>query len=153
MASKYETCKLIMEEYFASQGIKEYPKFDQWIQFKIEWSKRKSKPKIDIDKRKYLDFVYLTHEEYNKLAEEYWDMNTKKLIQALNNYIGSKWTNYKSHYYTLKAWAKKDNMRKPAPQKEVIQESINKLTEEEKLALKEKMLNFKKSLLLTNHIE
>jgi hypothetical protein len=99
-----------------------------------------------------LDFVYLSDTEYDKLEEEYGDNNTKKLIQSLNNYIGSKGTNYKSHFYTLKAWAKKDNLRKPAPKEEAIKESINKLTPEEQQALKDRLLNFKKSLSLNNTI-
>jgi hypothetical protein len=44
-------------------------------------------------------------------------------------------------------------MRKPQPKQEAIQESITKLTPEEQQALKEKLLNFKKSLTLNNHID
>ena len=52
-------------------------------------------------KRKYLDNVLLTDTEYNKLIEKYWKWVIDRKIEDLNNYIGSKWKKYKSHYFTI----------------------------------------------------
>lgn len=62
----------------------------------------------------YLEYVYLTNTEYNKLIETYWKKIIDNEIENLNNYIWQKWGKdpYKSHYYTIlnwlrKSWAKK----------------------------------------------
>lgn len=62
---------------------------------------------------KYLEYVYLSNTEYNKLIETYWKNVIDNEIENLNNYIWQRWKNpYKSHYYTIlnrlrKAWTKK----------------------------------------------
>jgi hypothetical protein len=64
-------------------------------------------------KRKFLEFVFLTDEEYNKLIEQYGNRVITEQIENLNNYI---WQNgkdkYKSHYYTLLNWLKKAWIKK-----------------------------------------
>ena len=55
-------------------------------------------------KKKYLDFVYLTDEEYAKLVAIFWEEKAKEEIAKLNNYIGSSWRKYQSHYYTIRSW-------------------------------------------------
>jgi len=60
---------------------------------------------------KYLDFIYLKEEEYNKIFNRYGKYNTELYIEKLNNYIGSKGKRYKSHYYTLLSWLRKDNIQ------------------------------------------
>ena len=72
----------------------------------------RSNNKEKINKKKYLDFVYLAEEEHTKLINLYGIKQTDELIDKLNNYIGSTWKRYKSHYYTIlnwlrKSWAKK----------------------------------------------
>lgn len=63
-------------------------------------------------KRKFLEYVFLTDEEYNKLVEGYWRGVVEDQIKNLNNYIWQNWKDkYKSHYYTIlnrmrKAWIK-----------------------------------------------
>lgn len=63
-------------------------------------------------KRKYLEYVFLADEEYNKLVEGYWRGVVEDQIKNLNNYIWQNWKDkYKSHYYTIlnrmrKAWIK-----------------------------------------------
>ena len=54
------------------------------------------------EKKKYLDFVELTDDEYNKLLKIFWQQRLDQEIQKLNNYIWSKWVKYKSHYFTLR---------------------------------------------------
>ena len=63
----------------------------------------------DINKDKYLDFVFLTKNEYDKLTEQFGEQGTKDRIEVLNNGIGSKGYKYKSHYFTILSWERKDN--------------------------------------------
>lgn len=73
-------------------------------------TKRKEKEKIKIKenikekpvKKKYLEFVYLTDDEYSKLLNIFWQAKLDQAIENLNNYIGSKWKHYDSHYYTIR---------------------------------------------------
>lgn len=59
-------------------------------------------------KEKFMEFVYLTKQEYNKLIDTYWERVIKEQIENLNNYIWQKWKDkYKSHYYTILSWNKK----------------------------------------------
>ena len=64
--------------------------------------------KKSINKNKYLDFVYLASDEYEKLVNQLGDKLTNELIDKLNNYIGSTWKRYKSHYFTILNWSKKE---------------------------------------------
>jgi hypothetical protein len=57
-------------------------------------------------KDKFMEFVFLTKDEYEKLVAKFGDFGTKDAIERLNNYIGSKGINYKSHYYTILSWDK-----------------------------------------------
>jgi len=59
-------------------------------------------------KKKYLDSVLLSDEEYRTLGEKLGDINRKKYIESLDCYIGSKGKKYKSHYKTILAWWHKD---------------------------------------------
>ena len=56
-------------------------------------------------KRKFLEYVYLTDEEYNKLISTYWEKVIKSYIEKLNNRIwenpNEKKRKKKSHYHTL----------------------------------------------------
>jgi len=72
-------------------------------------------PKINKDKQskekeKHLDFVLLTPDEFQKLNTEYGEIVVKDYIQKLNNYIGSKGTKYKSHYFTIRNWLRRDGV-------------------------------------------
>jgi len=61
----------------------------------------------------HLDFVKLTEKEYNQLIEDYGQSNTEKYIISLNNHIGSKNKRYASHYFTLRSWMDKAEIKKP----------------------------------------
>lgn len=56
------------------------------------------------EKKKYLDFVLLTDEEYNKLLNIFWKDKLNQAIETLNNYIGSTGKKYDSHYFTIRKW-------------------------------------------------
>jgi len=92
-----------------------------------------NKVKLNKEKIKHLDFVFLTPEEHKKLTARYGDNNTRKLIDALNRYIGSKGDKYKSHYYTLLNFARRDGMPELKPPKEdtaARQKALNRKRQE-----------------------
>jgi hypothetical protein len=82
---------------------------------KLNKTKQDIKEK-NIKKEKYgqLQNVALTVEEHEKLKAEYPDYEER--IERLSLYIGSKGDKYKSHYATIKNWARKDGVTtKPKP--------------------------------------
>ena len=60
------------------------------------------------EKHKYGEYqnVLLTDAEYEKLKKEFSDLPER--IERLSEYIASKGIKYKSHYATIKAWARRD---------------------------------------------
>ena len=68
-------------------------------------------------KHKYGEYnnVLLTDEEYDKLALEYPDYQQR--IERLSSYIASTGKSYKSHYATIRNWARRDT-EKPAAKQE-----------------------------------
>ena len=80
-----------------SRGTPDFP-----ITSKVKESKGKE------SKGKYKDFVFLTKEEYKKLIEKIGKASAEDYIDRLNDYIGSKGKQYKSHYHTILVWVKKD---------------------------------------------
>src|SRR3990167_821951 len=58
-------------------------------------------------KERYLDHVLLTKDEYKKLIDRFGQIGATSYIEKLNNYIGSKGKQYKSHYHTILVWADK----------------------------------------------
>ena len=64
-------------------------------------------------KHKYGEYnnVLLTDEELEKLNNEFADLDQR--IERLSEYIASKGTKYKSHYATIKSWARKETEQKP----------------------------------------
>lgn len=74
---------------------------------KIEEEVEEKKPV----KKKHLDFVLLTEEEYNKLIDKYWKWIIERKIEDLNNYIWSKGKKYKSHYFTILERLRKENIK------------------------------------------
>lgn len=74
--------------------------------YKVKLSKDK------ISKDKYIEYVFLTKAEYEKLLEKFGKTKTATLIEDLNNGIGSKGYKYKSHYHTILAWERKNQREK-----------------------------------------
>ena len=66
------------------------------------------------NKNKYLEFVKLSDEEYEKLVEQFTENGAKSRIENLNLYIGSKGDKYKSHYHTILSWERKNNKNNKA---------------------------------------
>ena len=73
-------------------------------------------------KHKYGEYnnVLLTDEELNKLKAEFSDWEDR--IERLSEYIEQKGNKYKSHYVTIKVWARKDG-HQYTPQKKGTMES------------------------------
>ena len=80
--------------------------------------KNKNKDKVEDkdknkdSKRQYLKYVFLTNEEHQKLIEKLEEEKTKEMISALNDYIGSKGKQYKSHYHTILSWVRMEKNKK-----------------------------------------
>ncbi len=75
-------------------------------------------------KKQHIDFVFLTKTEYEKLEAKFGKADLKEKIVSLNDYIGSKGVKYKSHYYTILAWARKNGPAKP---KETTEERLKRV--------------------------
>ena len=75
---------------------------------------KENKRKSEKVKHKYGEYnnVLLTDEELSKLQEEYPDYN--KRIENLSNYLASTGKTYKSHYATIRNWARRENDKKAA---------------------------------------
>ena len=71
-------------------------------------SKKKEKP----TKHKYGEYnnVLLTDEELEKLKQEYPDWEER--IERLSSYVASTGKSYKSHYATIRNWARKDGVKR-----------------------------------------
>lgn len=71
-----------------------------------------NKTNINKDKILYLDYIYLTNIEYNKLIDSYNKNIIDKYINNINNYIWSTGKKYKSHYHTILNWLNRDWVKK-----------------------------------------
>lgn len=58
-------------------------------------------------KKKYLDCVKLSDEEYQSLISELGEKGTERVIEILDNYKGSSGKTYKSDYKAICSWVKK----------------------------------------------
>ena len=76
-------------------------------------------------KHKYGEYnnVLLTDDELSKLKTEYSDYEER--IERLSSYIASKGTKYKSHYATIRNWARKDKEQPKQPKQSSYQEQVN----------------------------
>lgn len=55
-------------------------------------------------KCKYAQFVSMKPEEYQKLVEEYGEIQVRRMIETLNNYKGANGKKYKSDYLAILNW-------------------------------------------------
>ena len=83
---------------------------EQWTYNNEQKTNNKEQEEKKINKKKvFLEFVYLSDDEYENLKEKLWLKLTTELIDKLNNYIWSSWKKYKSHYYTILNRSKKES--------------------------------------------
>ena len=78
------------------------------IEKEIEKEKEKNIASPKPKKHKYGEYnnVLLTDEELEKLKTEYSDWEER--IERLSSYVASTGKSYKSHYATIRNWARKD---------------------------------------------
>lgn len=60
--------------------------------------------KEEKDKKEYAEFVSLTPEEYDRLADEFGEQAAKRLIEILDNYKGASGRRYKDDYRAIRSW-------------------------------------------------
>jgi len=65
------------------------------------------------EKKRYLELVLLTDDEYQRLVNDYSKEVVDSKIEDLDNYIGSTGKKYLDHNKTLRGWLKKDNKKTP----------------------------------------
>ncbi|GJQ59767.1 MAG: hypothetical protein SCALA701_25680 [Candidatus Scalindua sp.] len=70
-----------------------------------------NKKKKYIKKKKFLEGVYLTEDQYKKLCDQFTETGTNNKIQNLDLYIASTGKKYKCHYSTILAWHRKDEQQ------------------------------------------
>ena len=58
----------------------------------------------ELVKIKYAEYVHMTEAEHKKLIEQYGEEKTARMIEALDNYKGSKGKQYKSDYRAILSW-------------------------------------------------
>lgn len=73
-------------------------------------------PKATRHKYGMYENVLLTDEDFQKLQEEFPHDYTER-IERLSEYIASTGKKYKSHLATIRAWARKDTVQRPANRK------------------------------------
>ena len=60
------------------------------------------------NKKIYLEFVFLAEEEHQKLVVQFGEKGAAERIDRLNIYLGSTGKKYKSHYYTILNWERRN---------------------------------------------
>ena len=95
------------------------------IEKEIDKEKEEKKP----SKHKYGEYnnVLLTDDELQKLKTEFSDY--KERIERLSSYIASKGNKYKSHYATIRMWAKNDTQESKKGDSKSEFEGIDKYVE------------------------
>lgn len=86
------------------QSTSSQPANNQQLTTKEECKERKNVKNDKNKKIKYGDYVSMTETEYNKLVEEHGEEKTKRMIEVLDNYKGSKGKTYKSDYRAILNW-------------------------------------------------
>ena len=82
------------------------------------------------DKKLYMECVYLSDEEYEKLLSQYKEAGTKQRIENLNLYIMSKGKKYKSHYHTILSWERKNDKQYKRSPADITKENLKQFVEE-----------------------
>lgn len=123
MASRYVITKNVLSEYDeyvleirASSPVAVVTPLRERISLKLIDIK-KDKTKTIPDKLKFLEFVYLTQEEYGNLITWYGLDKVKDIIQRMNDYLWSKGDKYKSHYHTILSWFNQKGIKRIDTQK------------------------------------
>lgn len=98
-------------------------KQEEEVEVEEEYIKKK------INKKKFLDFVLLSDDEYSKLLQQFGEKQTNELIDKLNNYIWSTGKRYRSHYFTILNWSKKEDIVATPEYEDTVDVAISKLAD------------------------
>ena len=112
-----ETVKKIVDEYMIENDIQNDNDNDnenertQGVSSHESSTNREKPSKNKPNKHKYGEYknVLLTDEELDKLKAEYQDWQDR--IERLSSYVASTGKSYKSHYATIRNWARKDGVK------------------------------------------
>lgn len=99
-----EPTEIAQREYKLDDGNDTTPPDDEEHPEGETKKRGKFKGKKKEGKEKYLEGVYLTETEYQKLTETYGKATVDEAIFILNGYIMSKGDKYVSHYHVLLQW-------------------------------------------------
>ena len=91
---------------------------------KSSLDKGSKEKKKEPSKTAFGDFVKLTDTEYENLCKDYGKKIIDNKIEDMNNYIGAKGKQYKSHNHALRSWLKKET-KKEEPKKQEFRYSID----------------------------
>ena len=91
-------------------------KIKKKVNVKTNLIEKENIEETSIQKTQYLEYVYLTEEEYQKLINRYSEELIKDKIESLNNWIGENPNDKKrkksSHYHTILNWFKMEEKKK-----------------------------------------
>lgn len=151
MATKYLITQNVLKEYDeyvvfqrASWPTSVITPLREWIAWKLIWEQKKIEQKPKTNKIKFLEFVYLSEQEYAELILGYWTDKVKEVIARMNNYLWSKGDPYKSHYHTILVWFAKNWVKKAEVKKVEAKQSKPFVppTEEQKQKIKQQLQDF-----------
>lgn len=104
-------------------------------------------------KTRFLEFVFLTQEEHQKLINQFGENKTREKIEALNLYLGSNGKKYKSHYHTILNWDRMEKEKKSLKPREPSGPPLkgppeyDPVPEEERAKVLQNMKKFNKTFL------
>lgn len=94
----------------------------QKMKRKVSTSTNLAEPVKVVDKKQYLEYVFLTESEYRKLVERFGERTTNEKIENLDNYVGQnpkdKKRQYDSHYRTILMWDSREKKEGIVKQKQ-----------------------------------
>jgi hypothetical protein len=113
--------RLDIKDYRLYIGLDRTPKDSNYINTNINTNRKldslslkkdekanSNKEEEKEDKKLFLDSIYLTINEYEKLINEYGKEIIEKEMEDLQRYIAKTGKKYNSHYLTIKAWIRKE---------------------------------------------
>lgn len=86
----------------------------------LKSEKKPGKPK----KKKYAEFVTMTEEEFDILAEKYGKSAVEKMITKLDNYKGTSGKTYKSDYRAILAWTAEAVLKEMPKENQFLQSDV-----------------------------
>ena len=119
----------IRKRFKKHSGLDRTPKDSNYINTNINTNRKLDslssktiKEEEKEDKKLFLDSIYLTINEYEKLINEYGKEIIEKEMEDLQRYIAKTGKKYNSHYLTIKAWIRKEKRESEFKNEEIDNE-------------------------------